>query len=254
MDARTKLKSEYEKAVADLDVLEKSQKEGTELTPDQELDVLLKSLEAEIGDPLKKSEDDVKDPDDDKDDKGADPDPMDDDELEKSIRLAAEAEALRKAQDLDLDPDYDELVKASECYIAMTESIQKSHGDIKEQLGTMCKSMTALMNLNVKMAGVITMQSGELTALKKSREEDLDTLQKSLATLGAKPVMPNKAVLGIGEREKHEEAMQKSVPEVKELLLKSIHAGKVDSRWLSIFDTYKDVAKLSAEVRETIGV
>ena len=252
MDARTKLKADYEKSMADLDILEKSQKEGAELSPEQELDVLLKSLEAEIGeDPLKKSGDDGKDPD---DGTGGDPEPMEDDELEKSIRLAAEAEAdaLRKAQ--ELDPDYEELVKASECYIAMTDSIQKSHGDIQEQLGTMCKSMTALMNLNIKMAGVITAQSGELTALKKSREEDLDTLQKSLQTLGAKPVMPNKAVLGIGEQVRHEETMQKSVSEVQELLLKSIHEKKVDSRWLGIYGTYKKLDCLPEEVRKVIGV
>jgi hypothetical protein len=144
MDARAKAKKQYEDTMAELDLLEKSQKTGDEAADD--LDALTKSLEAELAgdDPLKKSgmegmdmsksadecctkaECCKKDCYEDcckkdccshgkaccykaKDDlsKSADEDDKET-EMEKSIRLAAEDE-LRKAQEAEQE-EYDELV------------------------------------------------------------------------------------------------------------------------------------------------
>ena len=246
MDARALAKKQYDDTMAELYLLEKSQK--TEDTAADDLETLTKALEAEIaGDPLQKSGDKEPDGDEDDKDKGAEPDET---EMEKSIRLAAEDD-LRKAQAAE-NADYEELVKASEAYASLEESIQKSHGGIQEQLSTMCKSMGALLNLNLKMAGVISAQSTELAGLKKSRELDLDAMQKSIATLGGQPVVPNKAVLGKGTLD--EEPMTKSVSEVNELLLKSVQEGKVDSRYLGIYGTYKIPECLPADVRKVIGI
>lgn len=246
MDARAKAKELYDNTMAELDLLEKSQKTGDEATDD--LEALTKSLEAELAgdDPLKKSGDN------DADDKGGKTEDDEETEMEKSLRLAAEEE-LRKAQEAEQE-EYDELVKASEAYAALEETIQKSHGGIQEQLSTLCKSMAALTNLNLKMAGVITAQSGEIATLKKSREEDLETIQKSVATLGGRPVMPNTAVLGVKLVDGKEEALTKSLSEIGDDLTKAVQEGKIDSRHLSVWGTYKDVNRLPDEVKTLIGI
>ncbi len=257
MSLKTKeqIQAEYDAAMLELDTLSKSKEE-----PLDELGALTKALEAEIaGDALKKSgdgdadneggpSDGDEDNEDDEKDKDAEP------EMEKSIRLAAEAEALRKSQ--EADEDYEEMVKASEAYSALEGTIQKSHGTIAEQLGALSKGLAAVMDLNVKIASVVASQSAELTAMKKSRVEELDTLQKSMATLGAKPVMPNTAVLGIGTATKAttEEPMTKSVSEINELLLNGYNEGKVDVRYIGIYGTHKTLDCLPEAVRKTIGV
>jgi hypothetical protein len=245
-------------ATTELEALEKSQKEGAVLTAEEDLDAVLKSLETgSDGDPLKKSGDNDADnrggkSDNDEDNEGGDPEET---EMEKSVRLAAEAELaaenLRKSQEAD---GLDELIRASEAYEAMTETVKKSHGHIAEQMESMSKSMSSAMNLLVKMAGVIAVQSQEMAEMKKSRAEDMDTLKKSMETLGAKPVVPNKAVLGLGEHQHREEPLEKSVSEVNELLIKSVKEGKVDARYIGIYSTYKSVDFLPEDVRKAIGV
>ena len=172
--------------------------------------------------------------------------------MEKSLRLAAEEE-LRKAQEAEKE-DFEELVKASEAYASLEESIQKSHGSIQEQLSTMCKSMSSLMTLNTKMASVIAAQSGEIASLKKSRAEDLESLQKSLVSLGGQPLMPNTAVLGVKQETGTEEPLKKSIAEIGEELTKAVSDGKIDSRHLSVWGTYKDVNRLPDEVKTLIGI
>jgi hypothetical protein len=114
--------------------------------------------------------------------------------------------------------------------------------------------MAALTNLNLKMASVITAQSGEIAALKKSREEDLETIQKSVATLGGRPVMPNTAVLGVKVVDGKEETLTKSLSEIGDDLTKAVQGGKIDSRHLTVWGTYKDVNRLPEEVRTLIGI
>ncbi len=271
MDAAAR-KKELEANIAaanvELEALTKSQKTGGGSSAEEELEAMLKSLETGLGgDPLQKSgdgdtddkdgkaDDDKGDKDkgdkDKKGDKGGEPDET---EMEKSLRLAAEAEVAaetlcKSGEGLDREA----LIEASEAFGALEGSIQKSHGHIAEQLETMAKSMASSMNLLVKMAGVISVQSQEIAAMKKSREEDMDTLKKSMETLGAKPVIPNKAVLGVGRRE-IEETLAKSVSEVNELLIKSSQEGKIDVRYIGIHDTYKTLDCLPEEVRKIIDV
>ena len=256
MSVKTKemIQAEYDAAMAELDTFQKSQTEV------DELDELTKSLEAELaGDPLLKShaEPDADnkggksdgDKDNEEEDEGAEPD---DEEMEKSLREAAEAEELRKSQEAE---EYEEYVHAAECYEALEKSVKDSHTSIADQLGTISKGMASIMNLNIKMAGVISAQSTELANLKKSREEDADSLQKSLASFGAKPVMPNTAVLGVGRvHEEKETPMAKSKSEVSELLFKAVSDKKVDSKYLSIFSVYGTAECLGEDVRKIIGI
>ena len=69
----------------------------------------------------------------------------------------------------------------------------------------------------------------------------------------AAPVAPGKAVLGMGNDGTAGDALKKSINEVHEALLKAVSEGKVNSHYLAVFGTYKDVERLPQEVRQAIG-
>lgn len=212
----------YDKAMEELEEIQKSDDAATE----DELDVLTKSLEEEMAADLSKS---GKDDDDDDD--------ADDDDKE------GEPEGMGKSDDSDFD---DELIKASEAYADLTKSVEDGIGGIFSELDSMKKSMAALMNLNIKQAKVIA-------ELAKSRKEETEAITKSLATIGAAPTIPGKAVIGIGASEAPAE-LKKSTSEITELLVKAANDGKIDARYLSIYGTYKTVDSLPDSVKQTIGI
>lgn len=212
----------YDKAMEELDEIQKSDDAATE----DELDALTKSLEEELASDLSKSDKEEDDDDtDDKDDEGGEPEDM------------------GKSDDSDFD---DELIKASEAYADLTKSVEVGIGGIFSELDFMKKSMAALMNLNIKQAKVIA-------EFAKSRKEETEAITKSLATIGAAPTIPGKAVIGIGASEAPAE-LKKSTSEITELLVKAANDGKIDARYLSIYGTYKTVDSLPDSVKQTIGI
>ena len=210
----------YDKAMEELDQLAKSQEEKPEEL--ETIDDLTKALEEELGEDLAKSEED----DEEEDDEGEEP------EVEKS-------------QDEDYD---DELVKASEAYASLEKSVVEGIGEIGGGMETMSKSIAALMNLNIKQAKVIAGQAKQNEELVKSIQE----LVKSVQELGGQPVAPNKAVLGVGGHD--ETPIAKSTSDVRELLIKAVFDKKVDSRWLSLFDSHKTVDIFDAATKQAIGI
>lgn len=230
--------TEFDQAMHELDALAKSQEEPVV----DELDALAKSLEEELGADLAKSKDGdavAADPDKDKEkgddpDKGGEPEP---------IVKSDEPEPIVKSDEpVSLD---DELIKASEAFCDLEKSVYSGFGSLHEEFETLKKSVAALINLNVKQALAIV----DLT---KSRQSDMELIHKSMESLGAGPVIPNKAVLGLGTGGE-EVPMTKSVSEIHDELLKAVQGGKVDAHYLSSFGTYKDVNRLPEEVRQIIG-
>lgn len=229
----------YEKAMEELDGLEKSQKEEE---PDTTLDDLSKALEAELEDELNKSKDE-------EEDEGAEPEAEDGDDGDEGD------EDVEKSQDFEDD----ELVKASVAYEELTKSVQNSHASLHEEFETMRKSMAAHMNLSIKLAKVIAnlaKSMPELEAVVKSipGKEQIESINKSLEALGSQPAAPNKAVIGVGKESNSEMPMTKSVSEISDLLTKAVQAGKINSFYLSQFGTYKDATMLPPEVKTAIGI
>lgn len=216
----------YDNAMSELDQIEKSMQPEVD-----ELDELTKSLEEELGEDLSKSH---SEPDGDEDGKDEDEDGDGKDEEPKSMDKSENEEFA------------DELVKASEAYADLEKSIHEGIGGIYAELDSMKKSMAASMNLNIKMAKVIA-------ELSKSRKEESDTIHKSIQAMGAAPVAPGKAVIGLGSADPTEAKIEKSVSEIHDALLKAVQEGKVAAQNLSHFGTYKDVTRLPAEVRQAIG-
>ena len=216
----------YDNAMAELDQIEKSMQPEV-----NELDELTKSLEAELGEDLSKSH-----PEPDGDEEGEDDDGDGDGKDD-------EPKKMDKSQEDDFA---DELIKASEAYSDLEKSIHEGIGGIYAELDSMKKSMAASMNLNIKMAKVIA-------ELSKSRQQEADTINKSIQAMGAAPMAPGKAVIGLGSADPTEAALTKSVSEIHDALLKAVQEGKVAAQNLSHFGTYKDVTRLPAEVRQAIG-
>jgi t-SNARE complex subunit (syntaxin) len=219
-----------DKAMEELDDLEKSVKEE----PKDELDELTKSLEEELGDELTKSH---KEPDGDEDDKGAEPVGQEEEDGE------GEADLYKSTQDENYD---EELVKASDAFASLEKSVQDMTAGLSGEVDSLKKSVAALLNLNIKQAKVIA-------SLAKSRHEDMERIEKSVTELGAKPLSPGQAKFGIGGVEVVEE-LTKSISDISESLTKAVQAGKVDARYLSIYGTYKDVARLPEDVKKIIGL
>lgn len=217
-----------EKAMEELDELAKSKEEPTD-----ELDDLTKSLEEELGEDLTKSE---KEPDGDEDDKGAEPVGQDEDD-----------EDMDKSSNENYD---EELVKASDAFASLEKSVSEMGFGVAAEMSEMRKSMAALLNLNIKQAKVIA-------SLAKSRQEDMERIEKSVGTLvaidGKQPVAPGLAKFGMGGVEAAEE-LTKSISEISDSLTKAVQAGQVDARHLSIFGTYKDVGRLPDDVKKIIGL
>lgn len=220
--------SDLAKAMAELDEIEKS---GQEEQPD-ELDELTKALEEELGDDLSKAckddkEDEEKEKSDDeeKDEKDAEPQPF------------------GKSQDDDYD---EELVKASEAFASLEKSMGESIGSLAGDINDLRKSLAALLNLNIKMAKVTT-------SLAKSRQEDTDRITKSMTVLGSAPVAPGRAVIGIGNAVPAE-TIEKSVPVIREALIKSVSEGKVEAKWLGVYDRFKTTDIFTDEVKSALGI
>ena len=212
------------KAMEELDQVEKSL-QGEE---ESELDALTKALEEELGEDLSKSED-----------------PAEDD-LSKGHKEpdgdGKEDKGMEKSDDYGFD---DEIIKASEAYDELTKSVQDGIGSVLEEVDSIKKSMAALMNLNIKQAKVIA-------ELVKSRKDDVNAMAEMAKSVGSAPVAPGKAVLGMGN-DGSIGNLQKSVGDVHEALLKAVSEGKVNSHYLAVFGTYKDVERLPQEVRQAIG-
>lgn len=225
------------KAMDELDQLEKSV-QGEE---ESELDALTKALEDELGEDLSKSEDPTeadlykghKEPDGDEDGKDTDDDgdgeddDNDDDDMDKS----------------DMSDFDDELVKASEAYADLEKSVSEGINGVLAELDTLKMSLASQMNLNIKMAKV-------MAELVKSRKDDVAAMSEMAKSVGAAPVVPNKATFGLCGQE---DSLQKSSSEIQDALLKAVQEGKVNSHYLSVFGTYKDVARLPQDVRQIIG-
>lgn len=146
-DESTKKQDAFDKAMTELNDLEKSTQDVVE----DDIDVLTKALEAELGEDLSKAKKDDGDdsgPDGDKDDKedddGGDPDLMD-----KSFE----------------QEEYDEeLVKASAAFADLEKSVQLLGDGFALEMASLRKSMAAMLNLTIKQAKVVA-------SLAKSRDD-----------------------------------------------------------------------------------
>jgi hypothetical protein len=216
------------KAMEELDELEKSAQED----PKDELDELTKSLEEELGEDLSKACECDDEKDDEKENK-----------KEEEKEEGAEAKPLDKSQDDAYD---DELVKASEAFDDLRKSVFGISDGLTAEMELLKKSLATLLNLNIKQAKAIINMA-------KSREEDSVQLAKSLSVLGARPVMPNAAKIGIGSTQEGE-LLQKSVSEVRELLIKAVGEGTVEARWLSVFDRVKNTDIFTDDIKTKIGL
>lgn len=221
----TKNQEAYESAMAELDTIEKSGQ-----VKEDELDVLTKSLEEELGEDLSKAKHEEPDG----DECGEKDDDDDDDD--------AKPEGFGKS---DNNEFADELIKASEAYADLEKSVQDGIGGVLDELDSIKKSMAALMNLNIKQAKVIA-------ELVKSKQGESESISKSLAALAGAPMIPNQAKIGLGGEQ--EESIKKSVSEITELLIKSVQEGSTDARYLSLYGTHKTLECLPESVRKTIGL
>lgn len=202
-------------ALADLDELEKSFEDGTEL------DELIKALEEDIEDveAIEKSSGGG-DGGDDGDGEGGDDEGDGGDPIDKSE-----------------DEDFtEELIKASQAYADLEKSVTEGIESVNAEVSCLQKSMESLLALSVKQAKVI------------------GSLVKSVQEIGAQPVGASKTQLGVGSQQDDGKEMTKSVSEISDMLLKAVQEDKVDAQYLSIFGTYKTPDVLPAEVKEAIGL
>lgn len=204
------------KALEDLEALTKSEGE--------DIDALIKAIEEQEA-ALAKSDDDD---DDDKccgDDEGDGEDEDDEgDDAKKSINDNLEMQ---------------ELVKASEAYAQLEESVHKSMGNLELRILSLQKSQLATMNLLIKTAKAIAdMQEG---------------MQKSIDdAAAARPVPHNPGFLGKG-KEGGGESLKKSKSEVHGLLLKAAQEGRVDAKYLSVL-AVRGVEALPEFVAKELGL
>lgn len=205
-----------EKAMAELDELEKSQDD------DDGIDEMLKALEEEIGDLAKSEDEDEGDGEDGEDEDGEDDEGEDEDD-----------EPVNKSE--NTEEFTEELIKASEAYASLEKSVSEGIGEVNTEVSELKKSMSSLLALNVKQAKV------------------LGSLFKAMKEMGAAPVGRSRTELGLGGS-RSKEAMEKSVPEISELLLKAVQENKIDAHYLSIYGTYKTTDVLPNEVKTAIGI
>jgi len=201
-----------EKAMAELDELEKSQDD------DDGIDEMIKALEEEIGD-LAKSDDE-------RNADGTDEDEKDggDGEDEK------DGEPVNKSE----EEFTEELIKASEAYASLEKSVSEGIGEVNTEVSELKKSMSSLLELNIKQAKV------------------LGSLYKAVKEMGAAPIGRSRTALGLGSRDA--ENLEKSVPEITELLIKAVQEKKIDAHYLSTYGTYKTLDVLPDEVKTAIGI
>jgi len=197
-----------EKALADLDALTKSDDE-------ESLDDMIKALEEQ--DSLLKSDDGDEDDEEEGDDEG-------DDDMDKSM------------SDDDL---HEELVKASEAYAELEDTIHKSMGNLDQRLRTIEKSQMAALNLQIKMAKALAGMT--------------ETMTKSIEDAGAGPAAHRPGFLGAGKEPGTTDTLKKSNSEIAEELQNLVQAKKVDVKYLSIF-AVKGVNHLPDFVKSELGL
>lgn len=208
-----------EKAMAELDELEKSQ-------DDDGIDEMIKALEEEIGDLVKsgdsdEGEDDEGEGEDDEGEGEDDEGEGEDDE---------DGEPVNKSEE-----DFtEELIKASEAYASLEKSVSEGIGEVNTEVSELKKSMSSLLELNIKQAKV------------------LGSLYKAVKEMGAAPIGRSRTELGLGSR--NAENLEKSVPEITELLIKAVQEKKIDAHYLSTYGTYKTLDVLPDEVKTAIGI
>ena len=186
-----------EKALAVLDDLTKSDNE-------ESLDDMIKALEEQ--DNLLKSDDG------DADDEGGDSDKEDDDGEEEDDDMD---------KSLSEDDLHEELVKASEAYAELEDTIHKSMGNLDQRLRTIEKSQMAALNLQIKMAKALAGMT--------------ETMTKSIEDAGAGPAAHRPGFLGAGKEPGTTDTLKKSNSEIAGELQDLVQAGKVDVKYLSIF-------------------
>jgi len=206
---------DMQKALDELDALTKSESDAA---AEDDLDSLLKALEDEESalEALAKSEDD------DEDDLDGDSDPGDEEDDEDF------------GKSLEDDELTEELVKASEAYAALEESIHKSMGDIRTEQALIHKAVLNGLNLQIKTAKAVAQ------------------LAKSLEELGASPAGRAQGFLGMGTEQGKQE-IKKSRSEIQADLFKAVQEKRVDSRFLSVFAVRGEQA-LPDFVRKEIGL
>jgi hypothetical protein len=162
----------------------------------------------------------------------------------RKAQEAKDAETLRKSQERQSEDDL--LVEASEAYANLQKSVETGTNAMLGEMDVLKKAVGSLLNLNIKLAGVI----GDIT---KSKDENLERIAKSVSTIAAAPVAPNAARLGTGSAVEGEEGdLKKSTSEIMESLQKAVQEGKAHAQYLTDFGTYKNVERLPAEVRKLI--
>ena len=232
----------FKKAMEELEALSKSS------NPGDELEQLTKALQEELGAEfevvLRKSEQPAE---------GTEEaealrksKEVEEAETLRKSKEAEEAETLRKSQEHQQVQD-ELLVEASEAYADLQKSVETGTNAMLGEMEVLKKAVGSLLNLNIKLAGVI----GDLS---KSKDEGLERIAKSVSTIAATPVAPNAARLGKGAADEGQEELKKSTSEVMESLQKAVQEGKTHARYLTDFGTYKSVDRLPVEVRELIGV
>lgn len=226
-------------AMERLERISKSQ-DGTDGEPS--LEQLVKALEAEVEiELMAKSKESGKEkdethPEPDGDNMGGPSDGDEDNEDEEGKDKKKKEDTAMKSQSEDFG---DELVKASEMYAELQKSVETGIGNVAGDIATLQKSQASLVKLSIGQANVI----GALTK----------SVKDMMSLVGKQPTIPNKAVLGVGERDK-DTGLKKSVSEISESLNKAVSEGKVPSAWLSIWGTYRDVDRFPEDVKTALGL
>jgi hypothetical protein len=233
------------KVIEELNKLSKSQQDEVE----DGIDLLEKALaEFDLDDDLSKSQDG------DADDKNGDKDAEGDDDKgegegdkdDKDGEGDGEGEGDME-KSLDGDEIFDELVKASECYQALTgeveavgqkiEDLAKSNGDLAELVGGLTAAVADLTTLTKSIGGAMVSQG------------------KLLKSIGAEPGVISPAVLRHDSKGEGD-TITKSKSEVCTLIKAAIDAGdldKTDSQWLSIVSVHGP-GRLPERIMKTIGL
>ena len=233
----------FKKAMEELEALSKSS------NPGDELEQLTKALQEELGAGfdvvLRKSETPAEGTEEAEELRKAQ-EAEEAEELRKSKEAEEEAETLRKSQARQQIED-ELLVEASEAYADLQKSVETGTNAMLGEMEVLKKAVGSLLNLNIKLAGVI----GDLS---KSKDEGMERIAKSVSEIAATPLAPNAARLGQGSAAENDGGeLKKSISEVMESLQKAVQEGKTHARYLTDFGTYKSVDRLPAEGRELIG-
>lgn len=207
---------------------------ATDTNGDENLETLLKSLEAEA-EALEKSMDgDADDKDGDSDPEPADNDKEDEDadDLNKSDQQPSDL--LKSIQDA---LNSDQFQMASEAYEALEKSVNDGFARIDGMTGqieTLSKSIKACLGIQISTAKCL----GELV--------------KSVQEIGAQPVGASRSQFGVGSHEQAEKKGLDAQPAhmIQEALEKAVNDKKVDSRCLSIWGTHRSVERLPNDAHE----